>query len=224
MCSIGSEQHRPTPTEALSDHPDRPIFQHIREPVLGPDERITKKPTEGRRQARQQRRFNFRDSMGCFETSRLVVPQPCSSPSCRQNPAKRPSGQAQPGSRLDPTPAAGLSHHSRAAKLVALKTQINVSSISPTYWTACLARNTLRACIAKPSTSSSAAIPSPTPNCHRSAAHIWTGWRGVVLPGNVPIGALTLLGEAAHFSLRGPIIKLKRRSPAGASWTPACFP
>lgn len=46
----------------------------------------------------------------------------------------------------------------------------------------------------------------------------------MVLAGNVPIGALTLLGEAAHFSLRGPIIKLKRRSPAGASWTPACFP
>lgn len=56
---------------------------------------MTEKPVEGRRQARQQRRFNFRDSIGRFETSRLVVPQPCSSPSCHQNPAKRPSGQAQ---------------------------------------------------------------------------------------------------------------------------------
>lgn len=86
--------------------------------------RIVKKAVESRRQVRQQRRLNFRDSIGRFETSRLVVPQPCSSPSCHQNPARRPSGQAQPGSHLHPTLASGLSHHSRAAKLVAFKTDV----------------------------------------------------------------------------------------------------
>lgn len=108
------------------DRPDRPIFQtHPRAnsgPKIGESSRSRSK---SRRQVRQQRRLNFRDSIGCFETSRLVVPQPCSSPSCHQNPARRPGGQAaklKPGPRLDPTLVAGLSHHPRASKLVALKT------------------------------------------------------------------------------------------------------
>lgn len=129
ICSAMARSHVAERRPRLClDRPDRPIFQRAREPILDPNERIIKEPVESRRQVRLQRRLNFRDSIGCFETSRLVVPLPCSSPSCHKNPAKRaggPSGQAQPGSHLDPTLTSGLpTHHSRAAKLVAPKTRM----------------------------------------------------------------------------------------------------
>lgn len=111
------------PTEALSGSPGSTDFPT--HPRVNTGAKISESPrsrSKSRRQVRQQRRFNFRDSIGCFETSRLVVPQPCSSPSSK-------SGQAakQPSSAwIAPGSHAGFwaSHHSRAAKLMASKTEI----------------------------------------------------------------------------------------------------
>lgn len=128
-------EHRP---RLCLDRPDRPIFQtHPRansRPKIGESSRSL---SNSRRQVRQQRRLNFRDSIGCFETSRLVVPQPCSSPSCHQNPARRPSGQARawtaPGSN------AGRWAFSPPESLKACGPQdFCISCISETYQTAYL--------------------------------------------------------------------------------------
>lgn len=77
--SAGPEQCRSSAVEhrlrLCPDRPDRPIFPGTHTPesqILDPTNwRMTTRPGESRRQVKQQRRFNFRDSIGCFETSRL---------------------------------------------------------------------------------------------------------------------------------------------------------
>lgn len=88
------------------------------------------------------------------------------------------------------------------------------SYISATSWIETASVSTHLHASPNPTASSGDEILGATIYCHRLHRTFWTGWREMFLPGNVPIGALTLLREAAHFSLRGAIIKLKRHSPA----------
>lgn len=114
-------------TRLCLDRPDRPIFQHTREPILDPRKRTTNHREDGQRsaageaaEALQFPRLDrvFRNISLGGPTALLISVMPSKI---------RPSGQAAKLSldrNLDPTLAAGLSHHSRASKLVALKTWI----------------------------------------------------------------------------------------------------
>lgn len=224
MRPTGSEQHRRTPTEALSGSPGSTDFPTHPRANSGPrranhQEGDRKSAAGEAAEALQFPRLDrvFRNISLGGPTALLISVMPSKSGQA----AKRPSSAwIASGSHAGRWAFSPLESRKACGPQDSSKCFVYISNILDSLPCSTHTANMHRQTYGQ--------LQRWKFQCHAqlspSAAHIWTGWRGVVLPGNVPIGALTLLGEAAHFSFRGPIIKLKRRSPAGASWTPACFP
>ena len=131
----------------------------------GPNCRITETAVENGRQVRQQRRFNFRDSIGCFETSRLVVP---GGPTALLISAKLSLDHT----RILHRPL-GFCHHSRAAKLVALK----IYNMFRYAWTTALVQHACPGALAhftKLAARSGIESRSVMTFCHRLLCVFWT--------------------------------------------------